>query len=427
MNILRRTVRLAAVMALAAGAGACDDLLEVADPSRYTSDGLDDPLALPAVANGVEGDLHFAIDDIVIHTGLLGDELMHTGTWTEYEDSDRGRYRPGDTNRVAQNNLVGILTAAAKAEERFIRVLGDTASRTKLMAQVTTMAGWAPLLMGMTNCENVVEANGPVISDSATIQFAIPLLTRALEIAQSANQTLYATLARAGRARAYLMTGQYDNALTDAQAVPNGFSYGARFSESSVSNSLVTLNHYTENKAAGLDSRRWNQVDTTVAGGDVFLDKWTNEPDPRVQIVHRVGNRLGVDGVKKFYSQNKYKTRNDDIPITHWREMRLIEAEVYWRKGDFANAIARMNQVRADAGLDDLTNPGTSAGVFEMLLEERFATLFLEGQRAHDLYRFNLFGSVIGTGHSTRFPLHPNEFLNNPNAGGRVRSCPKTS
>jgi len=223
------------------------------------------------------------------------------------------------------------------------------------------------------------------------------------------------------------LTGDYDKALADAQAIPDGFTYNARYSTSSSSNSLVTLNHYTENKAAGLDSRRWGQVDTTRSGGDVFLDKWSNQPDPRVQIVHRVGNRLGVDGRSKFYSQNKYKDRSDDIPITHAKEMRLIEAEVYWRKGDFTNAIAKMNVVRRSVGLPDLTNPGTSAGVFDMLLEERFATLFLEGHRAGDIYRFNLFPTLIGTGYNTKFPMNTGEALNNPNAGGRVRQCPKVS
>jgi hypothetical protein len=295
------------------------------------------------------------------------------------------------------------------------------------MAQVTAAAGWAPLIMGMINCESVVEANGPAVSDTAAMRFAIPLLTRAIEVATGANQTVYVNMARAGRARAYLLTGDYDKALADAAAIPDGFTYNARYSNASSANSLVTLNHYTENKAAGLDARRWGQMDTTRSGGDVFLDKWSNQPDPRVQIVHRVGNRLGVDGRSKFYSQNKYKDRNDDIPMTHAKEMRLIEAEVYWRKGDFTNAIAKMNVVRRSVGLPDLTNPGTSAGVFDRLLEERFATLFLEGHRAGDLYRFNLFPTLIGTGYNTKFPMNTSEALNNPNAGGRVRQCPKIS
>jgi hypothetical protein len=427
MNKLSRS-RLFAVLGLAVTVAGCSfgDLLEVADPSRYTSEGLDDALALPAIANGIEGNMQLSMSGIATEQGLLSDELMHTGTWTGYEDSDKGRYRPGVGTSGPQTTMNNVMTAAKRAEERFIRVMGDTAVRTKLMAQITAAAGWAPLIMGMFNCESVVEANGPAVSDTAALKFAIPLLTRAIDIARGANQPTYENFAKAGRARAYLLSGDYDKALADAAAIPKGFVYNAKYSNASSANSLVTLNHYTENKAAGLDARRWSQVDTT-GSGDKFIDKWSGLTDPRVPIVYRTGNRLGVDGRTKFYSHNKYKTRDDDIPMTHWKEMRLIEAEVYWRKGDFATSIARMNEVRADVALPALTNPGTSQGVFDRLLEERFATLFLEGQRANDLYRFNLFPSMIGTGYNTKFPMNTSEALNNPNAGGRVRSCPKVS
>jgi tetratricopeptide (TPR) repeat protein len=420
-------------LVLAGGLSACslDSVLEVSDPSRFTDDALDDLNALPAVANGVEGRLHQIMAGLAINTGLLGDELMHTGTWAGYEDSDQGRHRPPPQNG---SSIVGytVRVHALEAEERFNRVLGDTASRTLLMARVKAAQGWVELLMAMTECEATDypaagEEFGQIVPDTKMYENAVTVLTKAIEVAQAAKSTKYEQFARAGRARAYLMTGKFNEALADAQAIPKGFQYDADYSEASTSNSLVTLNHYTENKAAGLDSRRWSRVDTTSADGkDYYIDKFSGQRDPRVQIVYRVSNRLGVDGVKKFYSQNKYKVRGDDIPMTHWREMRLIEAEVYWKQGNFETAITKMNEVRREFGLDDLVNPNTSAGVLDMLLEERFATLFLEGQRANDLYRFNLFPTLIGTGYNTKFPMSTTEMLNNPKAT-QPRSCPAVS
>ncbi len=297
----------------------------------------------------------------------------------------------------------------------------------KYLSVASVVEGWANLLMAMENCESVAEPGGPAVSDTAMYQLAITKLANAMTVAQGANQTAYKNFAQAGKARAELMVGKYAEALTDAQAVPDGFFYYARFSDASSQNSFVTLNHYPENKAAGLDSRRWAQVDTTNANGkDYFIDKWSGMPDPRIPILFRVGNRLGVDGHTLFFSQDKYKTRNDDIILASWREMRLIEAEVYWHNGDFPNAIASMNKVRHDVGLPDLTNPGTSQGVLDRLLEERFATLFLEAQRANDLYRFNLFPSVIGTGYSTKAPLNGTEATVNPNIS-LPRTCPRLS
>jgi SusD family len=429
-RLLERGSQLLLGIVLVGGISACDlnSVLQVSDPSRYTDEGLDQPNALPAVANGVEGQMQFVMANIVIHTGLLSDELMHTGTWSGYEDSDQGRHRPppGPGTCIACG-LLGTRTSAQKAAERFERVKANNSGVEigKFMSQVTSAEGWANLLMAQVECEGVATPGGPAVPDTDMYAAAITALTNAITVAQAAGQTDYVNFARAGRARAYLMTGKYDEALADAQQIPKGFEYDAKFSESSTSNSLVTLNHYTENKAAGLDARRWSQVDTTGATDD-FIDPYSGMADPRVQIVHRVGNRLGVDGKTKFYSQNKYFERGADIPMTHWREMRLIEAEVYWKKGDFATAVAKMNEVRADVGLPDLTNPGTSQGVLDMILDERFATLFLEGQRANDLYRFNLFPSVIGTGYNTKFPMSGSEVINNPLIA-QPRSCPVLS
>lgn len=422
---LPRTLLAGAFTAALVGGG-CDGLLDVSDPSRYLDEALDDPRVFEALANGVEGRLHSYVDAIVINTGLLSDELMHTGTWAQYEDMDQGRLRPGDALDYGNvmTNLPQIRREAVENIARFRRVLGEAeADQEVVTARMKVVEAWATLLMAQYVCEAVLEPGGAAVPDSEIYGEAIALLTEGIQLAQGAGAPEYVNLARAGRARAHLMTGNLDAALADAQAVPDGFAYDAKFSEQGSNNRMVTLNHYTENKAAGLDSRRFPQVDT-VAG--FMIDRWSGELDPRVKIVHRVGNRLGVDGVKLFYSHDKYKLRSDDIPMTHWQEMRLIEAEVHWRRGELQQAIDRMNIVRDDVGLPPLENPGTADGVFEMLLEERFATLFLEGQRANDLYRFNLFPEIIGTGFNTKYQLPSVEVLNNPNTP-QPRPCPAIS
>ena len=417
-------VGLAFALTWALAAVACEGMLDVSDPSRYLDEALDDPRAFPSLANGVEGRLHQQVPNLVIYTGLLSDEFMHTGTWTEYEDGDKGRLRQGDNLSASEaTDLTLVRTEAQQAEERFVRVLGEDAYNEDFTARVKVIEGWANLLLAQATCEAVLEANGPAVADTAVYQAAIATLTRGLEIATQSNATDFVHLARAGRARANLMIGNYDAAYADAQTVPDDFLYTAKFSEQGTANSLVTLNHYTENKAAGLDSRRWSQVDTTAG---FLIDTWSGELDQRVKIVHRVGNRLGVDGRTLFYSHDKYTVRASPIPMTHGREMRLIEAEVHWRKGELDQAVAKMNVVRATVSLPPLTNPATSEGVFEMLLEERFVTLFLEGQRANDLYRFGLFPTVIGTGYNTKFQLPSVEVRNNPSTP-LPRPCPRVS
>ncbi len=402
-----------AVAVLTGTSLAACDLLDVEDPSRFTDDALNSPLALQAVANGIEGDLHLAFDSYVIFAALLSDEYMHTGTWTQYDDMSTGRIRAegvGNDGGI-QGAYLQLRLAANRAEERLRRVMGDTATRSPLLAQVKSVEGWANLLIGQFNCEAPLAPGGPAVPDTAVIRAAIPILSEAITLAQDAGAAAgrFRDFARAGRARANLLVGNFDAALADASSLPDGFRYLAKFSTATgAQNNLVFDNtHSTRRKAAGVRDVLWPRVDT-IRG--FYLDPATGAPDPRVPISHRNGVR-GVDGKTRHFSANKYTTLDADIPMTHGMEMRLIEAEVHWRKGDFAAAIERINRVRGAAGLQAIQNPGTSAGVRTALLNERFAQLFLEGQRLHDLHRFGLVGSLLGTGRATKFALDFNEII----------------
>lgn len=399
----------------------CEDFLQVEDPGRYTDESLNTPLAMKAVANGVEGDLWGAYDDFVTFHGLLSDEFMHTGTWAQWEDMDQGRVGPAfGTDNGVFDSFVQRRTAANKAEERFLSVMGDTANRSEVMARVATVAGWVELLLGMHACEGPKEAGGAIVPDVDLYKQAIPMLTRAADISRTASNQNYERLAIAGRARAKLLSGDLAGALTDAQTIPDSYVFNAKYSETGSSNGVATLAHYSRLKAGGLDTRQWARVDTIARA---MRDPFTTQLDMRVQF-SRQGN--GADGVKKFYGQEKYKTPSDDIRMTSGWEMRLIEAEVYLKQGNLTQAIAQINKVRANAGLTAHSATGlTAAQVQERLLWERFAELYLEGQRVNDLVRFNLVSTVMGTGRAPKFPMSTSELNLNPNTNGNTQGrCP---
>jgi hypothetical protein len=408
------------VLALAVvAASGCEDFLEVQDPGRYTDDALNTPLALNAVANGVEGDFTGAFANIAWNFGQMGDELMHTGTWNPHNQLDRGQ-TPTLVNQGTGQPQGGFLsdrTASQKAQERFLNVMGDTASRSELMARVVAIEGWANLALGMFNCESPTEPNGPIVSDIEMFQLSIPVLTEAASIANAAGSTRYENFAIAGRARANLLAGNLDAALADAQRIPDDFMFAAPYSAaaSAPTNTLAAFAHRSQLKAGGLEQRHWSKIDT-IAG--FMRDPWTGELDRRVPVTH-LPNERGADGVTQFYNQEKYAELGDDVPMTHGMEMRLIEAEVYMRKNDLVRAMERINYVRAEANLDPVTAT-TAAEVQEKLLHERFAQLFLEGQRMLDLHRFGIMDEVLGADRPTKFPLTSNEIQLNTNVAGRL-------
>jgi hypothetical protein len=317
----RRGLISAAVLALALSA--CGDILTVADPQRYTSDDLDQ--ALPAVANGVEGALHEVMDTYVVYQSLLSDVYQHTGTWIGYDEIDHGRFQYG-THDMDNTEAAWLRTRwfAEDAEARFNRVMGEAeAANDPLMAQVHLAAGLADLYLAMTTCESPAVSSGPAVSDMALYQQAVEKLTRAMQTASAAGTPQYAVAAQAGRARANLFLGNLSAAASDAAAIPDGFTYDAKFNNQS-SNWVVTVTTATYNEAAGLMYKWWPLIDESAAG-NYMRDPHTNEPDPRIEVWF--SGEIATDNLTPHYSQWKYKNEQADIPMLHSEGMRLIEAE----------------------------------------------------------------------------------------------------
>ncbi len=419
-----RPAGLALALGLGAVAGGCKDLLEVQDPQRYTSEDLDQ--ALKAVADGVEGDLHAVYDEYMVFTALASDELQHSGTWTTWDDLDKGRWRYGlsGSSDGAHNGLLRVRWFARDAQQRLKRVLGEAeAAKSPMMAQVMAVEAWSDLIMAESFCESPAEAGGPAVSAQELMAIAKRELTAAMATAQAAGATLYYRWAQAGRARANLWLGDYNGALADAQAIPAGFKYEAKYSVNSgrQNNWIVVVATHGENKAGSVREHLWPRYDAATFR---LRDPYTGEPDPRLPVRHTPGDKA-VDGVTPFYSQWKYRDRGADIAMTKKGEMILIEAEVYWRQNRLAEAMAALNQLRTAAGLTPHpTNPMPSASkVFEYFMNEMFAELFLEGRRMSYLHRLQQTANVFRAMNDPRrplprptlFPLSQTEALYNDN------------
>ena len=75
----------------------------------------------------------------------------------------------------------------------------------------------------------------------------------------------------------------------------------------------------------------------------------------------------------------------------------------------------------------DLFRIGPGEACYTVLLNERMAVLFVEGQRMYDLHRFNLVRSTLGGDRPTMLPLSRSEILANPNMKEGQATCPKLS
>lgn len=414
----------------------CENSLQVTNPQNFTSTALDNPKILQAVADGVEGSLHTAFGAYPIAMGLMSDELQDASTWINYADLSLGRFTalnvPTGGYDGQQAVLLRVRADAADAQARFVRVLGaDAAAKSPMTAQVQVSAAFADLLNAMENCESSLTVNGPAAPDSAVYKQALSEFTTAMATAQAAGATAYLNWARAGRARTNLFLGNLDAAAADAAAVPQGFVKQTLYSVNSSYNpgNLINQNF---NRTATVRMKWWPMIDTSNVGvvptpSQYIKDPWTQANDPRMAVLHTRGT-LGVSNQILYYSTQKYADRTAPMTLISKREMNLIQAEVYWRKGDFANAVAMMNIDRTANGLAPFSATGLSSDdVFQRLLSERFAVMFVEGMRMVDLNRFNLITQYLGSGRAKKFTLSTAEALYNTSINNAPRSCPAIS
>ena len=276
-------------------------------------------------------------------------------------------------------------------------------------ARAYLFAGLANRWFGENFCETVFsepyseEAPGPggetdpgtAMPRDAAFNRAIPLLERAIQHANSAGTSDIATAAEGALAQIYLGLGDMSNAVAHAARVPTDFVFAAAYS----SNSPRETSQIWNETHGRHEISAWMTLAGTVGEGDPRTP-WTDCSDPAAGCPS--GN--GADGTTTHYRQEKYPTRDEDIPLVKGTEMRLIEAEAALVAGDLAGAMAKINAVRAHFELDALESDGTIGSItggdggganptsmsgWDILDRERHLTLWLEGRRLWDLHRWD--------------------------------------
>ncbi len=395
----RRTMPAAAI-ALAALLGGCD--FKVTNPGPLLDADLNTASAIPALVNGMGGDLSNAIGNYLTRGSLAALELRHSGNFAAERRFAAGTIGPEDVN----GDWARLHTARYVAEAGLVRmktVLGTAFETNANTPRAYLYAGYANRFLGENVC-NAVYDGGPALPNSSHFVRAESLFTRALTISRALNNTALTNAALAGRAQVYANQGKWTEAAADAALVPTTFRHNAVFS----------LNTTRENMdlAAQTITRREVTVWNTV---------WVTDRDTRVLYdTVKTGTTItkGQDGATNFFRQKKYLTLGDPVALAKGTEMLLIRAEAALRANDVTNAMLFINQGRTAATLAPLTATTIDAA-YVHLMRERGAVLWLEGRRLFDLKRWLAEGrNTTLQGRSTCIPISLEERGANPNVTG---------
>lgn len=399
MPILTNFRRGAATLTLAGlGLSACS--FEVTNPGPLVDSDLNTPGAMPALVNGMGGDLSNAIGNYLTRGSLAAFELNHSGNFAAERQFATGVIRPEDVNGdwarmqqarwVAENGLVRMKT-----------VLGTNFETNPLTIRAYLYAGFANRFLGENVCETTIDG-GPRVPSSEHFVRAESLFTRAITLARAQNNTALLNAALSGRAQVLAWQNKWDAAVADAALVPATFRHNAVFS----------INTTRENM--DLATQTINRREVTV-----FNTVWVADRDARVPYdtvrTATGGFQTGQDGATRFFRQRKYITLGDPVALARGTEMLLIRAEAALRNNDVTTAMTLINQGRTASTLPALSAT-TVDQAWTILMRERGAVLWLEGRRLWDLRRWLASGrNTALQGRSTCVPISLEEIGANPN------------
>lgn len=394
---LRRSAALALTFLTAGAITACDvdEFLTVEDPEVASPGSVRDPAALPVVYAGAVRDFTYAYsgtgsiggggdnDSHINLSGLLTDELLHTGTFPTRREIDLRAIPTDAPNTTSDNgtlangyrNLHRARRAAEVGEALFEAAGVTNVDRSKL----NSLAGYTYVLFGEIYCEGVpyssIDLDGNVTygapsTRAETFNRAIENFDRAIQIAVAQGDENAEYLARVGKARALLNIGNAAGAAAEVANVPDDWEYVIEHDANSAGQQNGVW-------AYSFNSGRYGVLDEE--GGNGL--PWSTDPRSPVAVNPRAAfdTDLGT-----YISQNKYPDRATDVVLADGREARLIEAEAALGTGAF---IGYINAARAVDGLDPVADPGSQAAQVELLFRERGHALYLTAHRLGDLRR----------------------------------------
>jgi len=377
-----------AILGLALLVGGCDidGIVEVPDPDVVTRGVFADPENLDASRAGAIREFARAYAGTqndeggqILLSGLLADELYHSGTFTTRTEIDARNI----TLTNASNTDGFFWLQRARNHGEIVADLFAESDRTGTAehAELLALVGYTYVMAGENYCSGVpfsslnIEGEttfGEPRSRTETLQLAMDAFQAALDMGVGGDVERLANL---GMARAHLNLGDFQQADAQVDGIPTDFVWHVSYSGSVVDAWNAVWNLVNAEK-------RWSAAGSEGTNGLPYL----SSGDPRTPTAF---TGPGFDATIDHYEQLAYDSQGDPIPLATGVEARLIEAE--WalqdnRTGDFYSIHTNL---RATVGLGPVT-AGDHANDEEredFHFQERAYWMWLTSHRLGDLRR----------------------------------------
>jgi hypothetical protein len=392
---------LAGTLVVAVLTGAC----EVTNPGPVNQEYLtQSATSQQGFVNGAEERLARAVDGNAWLTGAVAREFFpggQTGSGGLSVLQQAGQITFNGSGASGQYGNAQQARWIAEEAARQFEKLG-TAVTPDILFQAYVWGGYANRFLGENWCDAVIDG-GKLLPGKTYFTRADSLFTKALALNVSAARKLDAY---AGRAQVRVWLENWDGAVADAAMVPNTFQ------------KLVRLNFTTSGNADQRNQMYWNSEGTYRSYTVRFTyydDYYAQTGDPRTPWQPYAKYTFCTFSLQGFgqvpcTQQQKFTSQDSPHVIADGYEMRLVEAEALLVKGDWQNALAKINAVHTSFTSNKTGQklaPWTATNLVDtwtLLKRERGIQLWLEGRRMADQRRWEPILGDVKTPGSAEVP-----------------------
>ncbi len=377
-----------------------DEILEVHVPGKVLEEALNNASLAQVLTTGVVAEVECSWNQYVAGAAHHSDEYVPTSgnltmrNWGQRKiyASDSG-YSQGTCGGWGYPMFTPLHTARFQAEDVSVRLSefpsDEVPGLASLQATAATWGAFPLVAMGEGFCRMAINGGG-VMTPAEVQAEAETRLTSAISLAQGAGDETLTMQGMLGRARVRVARGDYAGAIADASQIPDGFVVNVTRDAAEPRR----YNYYFERLNAPTGFRAHGSVadnyqNLTIGADGMPTDGGDGVRDTRVNV--KSDGNLAADFATTLFYHDKYGSRSDPLPLVHWHEGRIYEAEALAMQGDVDGALGKINGLREAVGLPTVTAAVGAGEIMDLIKEERRRQLFvLGGHRLHDMLRFDI-------------------------------------
>jgi hypothetical protein len=356
-------------------AGAQTKRLGAISTFALAKDGDFNPVAIP----GSEDTFNDNSDGHILTSGILADEFVNPGFIPSRNEIDTRLAQPTTAGLGAFFQSLHRARASAEDAAASLQALSEDPDADTGIPEMFAIAGLTYIFLAEDFCsgipvsrvENDVIVFGQPLTTAQVFDTAIARFNAALAHPSIAPGDPIHSLASVGLGRALVNQGLFAEVALAVASVPPGFVYETE--------------HATT--PAALHNGVFEAINNGEFGvfdqeGGVGLN-YVSAEDLRVT----GDSGIGSDNNTESWFPNKYSSFESSIPTADYLEAQLIIAESELQASAFPAMTQRLNDLRAEVGLDPLGAPGDFDAATDLLFRERAFWLYATGHRLGDMRR----------------------------------------